>query len=393
MIALCRLIAKLLFSALLFPLRLFPVRKNRIVLLSNILSPDSVYSCSPKYIAEYLLKNRPGCYEIIFPLGKKRDPTALRKKGLTPVVLGSLKYYYYVLTAQVFVTTSQAITYIPFRRSQVIINTWHGGGAYKKSGAISMGSKAYKKDCEIASGRTRYFVSSSRKFTECIGPDLLIDEKKFLPIGLPRNDIFFTDYQERVSELKAHYGIPAQTKVILYAPTYRTVGNRFAKHQIGPYEIDFERTVQAFTERFGGEWVFAVRLHPSIAASITEMPEGVVNLSAHPDPQEVLCAADVLINDYSSIMWDFVQTRRPCFIFAPDYNEYEDNIGLYTPPSSWPFPFSTSNEQLRENIDKFDEADYAAQVQHYFDWMGNYETGTACARLTEVIDHACGVKD
>lgn len=85
---------------LLFPLRIFPIKKNRILLLENILNFDAQYNSNTKYISEYLLKNYPNVFEIIYPLGKERDFSIFKEKDITPVKLGSLKYYYYVMTSK-----------------------------------------------------------------------------------------------------------------------------------------------------------------------------------------------------------------------------------------------------------------------------------------------------
>ena len=104
-------------------------------------------------------------------------------------------------------------------------------------------------------------------------------------------------------------------------------------------------------------------------------------MSDYDDVQELLYTSDVLINDYSSIMWDFVQTKKPCFIFATDLEEYENSTGLYTKPSSWPFPLAENNKELIENIETFNNDDYLKNIQNYFKWMESFEEGHACEKL------------
>ncbi|MBC8532362.1 CDP-glycerol glycerophosphotransferase family protein [Christensenellaceae bacterium NSJ-53] len=381
-----RFISKLAMLVLLFPLRVFPVQKNRVLLLNNILNFNAKYACSPKYLAEYILEHYPQSFEVVFPLGKEIDGSSLISRGITVVRLGTLKYYYYVLTSKFFITTSGAISYIPFRKSQVVINTWHGGGAYKKMGIDTSDSFFYRQDCKITASKTSYFLSSNKYFSDIVERSLLIDRNKILEIGLPRNDIFFTDYSDISSRIKIKYGIDPNAKIVMYAPTYRTPGeNTFLTHQLGPYEIDSKSVIQALTTRFGGDWVFVLRLHPSIADQLQDIPENVIDMSGHDDIQELMCTADVLINDYSSTMWDFVQTRKPCFIFASDLKDYETNRGLYTKPSSWPFPLSTTNEELAQNILRFDEDKYAQDVAYYFKWMQNFEDGHACEKVCKLM--------
>lgn len=381
-----RFILKLGLLVLLFPMRLFPIKPNRVVLLNNILNFDAKYSCNTKYISEYLLKHYPDQFEIIYPLGKGVDGKELQKEGIITVQLGSLKYYYFALTSKFFITTSGAISYMPFHKNQTIINTWHGGGAYKKMGLDITDNFFYKLDCKLTEAKITYFLSSNKYFTDIIASSLLIKREKILEIGMPRNDIFFTDFSCTSKQVKAYYGISEDTHLILYAPTYRTPGeNSFLTHQLGPYEIDSQEVISALQSKFGGKWFFALRLHPSITNLIKTLPEDVINMSDYDDIQELMCAADILINDYSSTMWDFVQMRKPCFIFAKDIMEYESNLGLYTKPSSWPFPLAKSNAELVRNIRQFDCKKYAADVDKYFDWMNNYEKGYACERLCGIM--------
>jgi len=200
--------------------------------------------------------------------------------------------------------------------------------------------------------------------------------------------IFFKDYSNIAKKVKNHYKIDENKKIIMYAPTYRPFkGNPFfLKHELGPYEIDTELILEELKKKFSGEWVFVLRLHPSIAELIQKNSnEKVINVSDYDDIQELMCASDILINDYSSTMWDFVQTKKPCFIFAKDLDEYENSTGLYTQPSSWPFPLARNNQEFVENIRIFDNEKYLKDVEYYFNWMENYETGMACKQLCEMI--------
>lgn len=382
MLAFIRFSAKIGMLILLFPLRIFPIKKNRILLLNGILNFDGKYGCNSKYISEYLLKYYPNKFEIIYPLGKNRNFNELEKKGIKPVVRNSLKYYYYCLTSKIFITTNGAIAYIPFKKKQIVINTWHGGGAYKKMGLDTNDDFFYKLDCKLTENKTTYFISSNKYFSDIIQTSLLISKNKILEIGMPRNDIFFEKHDEIIEKVKSKFGINKETKIVLYAPTYRPKnGNYFLPHELGNYEIDVKSVISSLENRFKGNWIFGLRLHPSVAKLLKDLSENIINMSDYDDVQELLYTSDVLINDYSSIMWDFVQTKKPCFIFATDLEEYENSTGLYTKPSSWPFPLAENNKELIENIETFNNDDYLKNVQNYFKWMGNFEEGHACEKL------------
>lgn len=383
-----RYVIKIGFATLLLPLRIFRVKDNQIFLLNDLNAVDANYSSNPKYIAEYILGNHPGEYKIIYALGKKwfEEKESLPSE-MTYVKLFSLKYYFYAMTSKVFITTSGGISYIPFKKKQVVINSWHGGGAYKKMGMDTNDDATLRKALKISERKTTYFLSSNKYFTNAVNSSLLIPISKFVPTGLPRNDIFFKEPSDSIiASIKKKYDISQESKIVLYAPTYRTEEESiYAKHTIGPYDIDYEGVVKSLVNRFGGKWVFAIRLHPSISFEDIELPKNVINMSDYYDPQELFVAADVLINDYSSTMWDFSLTRKPCFIYASDLDNYNFKMGFYTEPSQWPFPLTETNEELFHAIETFDLKDYLKELDHYYSWMESYEKGTACKQIIELI--------
>lgn len=389
--AIIQLVLKLTFLISLFPLRIFKLKKNRIFLLNSLLSLEAKYSCNTKYIAEYILEKYNNKFEIIYPLEEKQKKDELSSKGIKVVRMKTLKYYYYILTSKVFITTNGSISYIPFRKSQIVINTWHGGGAYKKTGLDNNDTLANKINCKIIENKISYFISSNRYFTNVISKAFMIPEEKFLNIGLPRNDIFFHKNNKMIKKVKKYYSLSDESKIILYAPTYRTKnGDQMLKHELGPYELDYKKILKSLKEKFGGEWHFALRVHPSLVSQLKDIPKDIINMSGYDDVQELLYTSDILINDYSSIMWDFVQTRKPCFIYATDLKEYENSAGLYTKPSNWPFPLAETENELLKKIEEFDDMEYQKKIDYYFEWMGNFETGEACKKLVNIILKECG---
>jgi len=104
--------------------------------------------------------------------------------------------------------------------------------------------------------------------------------------------------------------------------------------------------------------------------------------------QELLLAADVLITDFSSAVWDFMLTGRPCFLFALDYDRYIETADVYTPMSEWPFPKARGNAELEENILAFDEKRYAEDCARHYVELGGCETGRAAQLVGErLLEH------
>ena len=107
------------------------------------------------------------------------------------------------------------------------------------------------------------------------------------------------------------------------------------------------------------------------------------------DMQDLLLAADILINDYSSSMWDFAYTHRPCFIFATDIEHYIKTTSWYTPMEKWPYSIARSNEELKNNILAFRESDYAVAVAEHYETLGCCENGKATETLCKIIEKIC----
>lgn len=385
--ALLRFSKKILMRTLMLPLRLCPVKKNRLVLM-NALAQN--YGDNPKSVAEYLLKHYPNTYEIIIPVKDTIANAALTEKGLTVVKYNSLKYFYYALTCQVFLTNSGGFSYLPMRKKQYIINTWHGGGAYKKCGMdMYEDTRLFRRDLKLAADKTDVFLSTCSRFTEVISASMLTPKEIFWEIGMPRNDAMLNPDPAVRQSVREKLGLKEEEKLILFAPTYRKPDDNYFKDSIAiSYGVDCDRVCKAMETRFGGKWRFAYRLHPCVV-NRDGLPGGdVMDLSDYPDMQELLLAADAMINDFSSSMWDFMLTGRPSFLFAIDLEHYIKTTQVYTPVEEWPFPRSTNNDDLEKSILNFDEDSYAAACRYHYTSLGGCETGKAtelvCRRIYEV---------
>lgn len=362
---------------------LFPVKSNRIF-FANFCT--SQYACNPKYLTEYLCKKYPDRFDIIWTEGVPEE--TCRTRGIRVAAKNSLRYYYYVLTSKVFVSNAGMPTYLPFRKKQITVATWHGGGLYKMAGVDTPAITGRdRQEFAQAAAATRLYLSSSRLFTERVIRQAFLYSGEVLDSGLPRNDLFFEPKEKQAAiarRVKERYGIGRDTKVILFAPTFR---GRFEHARGENHEgLNVEACLQAAEERFGGKWAFFYRMHHALAGN----GEGIgINVSDYPDMQEILCAADILITDYSSSMWDFALTGKPGFLFATDVESYESERDFYMPIEEWPYPVATSGEKLTEEIRRFDEQRHLAKVTRHLENLGSYEKGEACQMAGERIAAEC----
>ncbi len=373
---------------LLFPLRLFPVKKNRIVLCNDL---SYKYAGNPKVVGEYLRKNYPGKFDLVASVRDPQEFAHLSEFGITVVKFNSFQYFFKAVTCAVFVTNSGGYSYLPLRKKQCVINTWHGGGAYKKCGIYMYNdTPIFRKDLILAADRTTKFLSTCTRFSEVISDSMLVPRNLFWEIGMPRNDMLINPDEEYRAKIREKLGLKKDEKLILFAPTYRKVNDNYFKDSVAiSYGVDYDRVCAAMEKRFGGTWKFAVRYHPCVVNRGDLSNEGVMDLTDYGDMQELLLAADAMINDFSSSMWDFMLTGRPSFLFAVDLDHYVATTDVYTPVSEWPFPKSVNNDELEENILTFDEAAYAAACKRHYDSLGGCETGTATEIVCKYIDEIC----
>ena len=366
-------------------LRLFyilPVNERKIIFISW---EGKQYACNPKYIFEYMYNLYADKYIYVWSLSNKEKlPNIFSNVQICRYLTPS--HIYTMMTAKYIITSVTIEPCFPLRKGQIVIYTWHGGGAYKRISDIEI----YKKRKwsmsimrNIRSKMITYVISSCEEFTKIFHNIWNISQNKFLPIGMPRNDILFSYNDSIRDKVYKHYNINNDKKIVLYAPTYR--GDFRAPNNVDFLcNLDIENILKSLKNKYGKDFLFLYRAH-SFTNMYMENKPNVISASDYPDMQELLYAADILITDYSSSMWDFSLTFKPCFVFAPDLKKYQKEQGFYTPIEEWPFPIAETNEQLIENINNFNEENYKQAVRKHHVDLGSYENGTACEQFCRFV--------
>ena len=383
-----RYLKKKIMRAVLTPLKIIPIKKTRIFLINDL---GKNYSCNLKSISEYFIKYYPNKYDIIFSVANPEKYKDL-SKFITFVKYNSIKYFFYIMTSRVIVSNSGGYSYVPHRKKQTVINTHHGGGAYKKAGLDMFGDTYwFRKDMQLFGNSTDIFLSTNRVFSDVISKATLVPRENFWEIGMPRNDKMINGDAELAEKIRKTIGLKMGERLVLYAPTYRKPEDNYFQESVSiQYGIDPKMVCAALKERFGGQWKFGLRLHPCITNKEDYMLDDVIDLSTYEDMQDLLLVSDVMINDFSSSMWDFMLTGRPCFLFAKDRDHYIETTEVYTPVEEWPFPFATSNTELQKMILEFDEDKYVQDCKNNYEKLGGCETGRATELLVEKIIEICG---
>jgi CDP-glycerol glycerophosphotransferase len=363
---------------------IFPVEKNKVVFISQ---SGRQFFCNPKYIFKYMIEHYGGKYDYVWCLNDKNMlPDEYRKIGVKTVIYSSIKYIYHVMTAGFIISNRGSVdAWFPARKSQINVNTWHGGGSYKKasfdSPAFQKRRLSIKSRRDIRAKMTSYVISSCEKFTRNMSVEFNVPENKFLPIGMPRNDIFFVDTSEVKQKVYEYYRINTNTGIVLYAPTFR--GDYRFPDEFNP-KLDSEKILKELTIKYSKNFALLHRLHAGASKRNSEIYNSI-SVSDYPDMQELLCAADVLITDYSSSIWDFSFTYKPCFLYTPDLTKYEIESGFHVPIKTWPFPLAETNDELAENIRKFDSKKYINDINKHHKEYGSYETGHATEQFCKFL--------
>ena len=321
-----------------------PIKKKQVLFWA-----DSFYhyGCNPKYISEYLANND-NKYSLIWAFKKGVD--ASNVKDARVVRYGTIEYLFAINSSE-FIITNQRISsaYVLWKKKkgQKYIMTWHGSCPLKMIMADANKSKKFKKLMLLDSAMCDLILSDSDYFTNIVRRSFWYDGE-ILQKGLPRNDIFFDSNRRREAKEKICrlFGIDILKPIVLYAPTFRDDEECF------PYITKWTELKNALNTKFQDDVQIIVRLHPNMINSKPEREllrdESVINATKYDDMQELLCAADLLITDYSSCMFEISMLRKPCFLYTPDINTYERDF--YLPLSNLPFRIANTLQDLIENI-------------------------------------------
>ena len=367
------------------PLRLLPIKKNRILFTGLTGGNSYDYSCNPKYIYEYLKQHEQGQYEYVWAVSDPGRFSFLTREGVKLVKHFSPASFPYLLTAKVIVTNGSYAPWFAFRKKQYVINTWHGGGAYKNvENETPRADWATKQRARFCAGNIDLFLASCRTQENEMIRTTYQYKGEVLRAGTPRNDMLVKgDTQQAADRVREHFAIPKEGRIVLFAPTYRNL--RSQAH------LDGDALLKEL-EKSGEKWYLISRYHryQNESSNVRITGERILQGADYPDMQELLCAADVMITDYSSCVWDYGFLKRPCLLYVPDKAEYTEKNGFYVELDRWPYPQADTMEKLLEELsllltDPESMAAYRQRIEEHMKELGSYETGEAAAAVAEKI--------
>ncbi|WP_024344737.1 CDP-glycerol--glycerophosphate glycerophosphotransferase [Streptococcus equinus] len=274
------------------------------------------YGDNPKSICEYLRLNYPNIKLVWLSDKSEGFPNEVKV-----VKYGSVRAFWEQATSKVWIYNTRSFARIPKKNGQYYIQTWHASIGFKnvERAVESALSQNYIKSAKYDGCVTDLLISDSRVQTEYF--------KKFfwysgeiIECGLPRNDDLYYSYLNKAKkeQYKKELRLPRNSKVVLYAPTFRDNGN------VDYLKINFEKLRKCLQNGVGEDVYLLIRLHPNDSAmsKTLNFSDKVLDVTNFGDMQELLVIADALISDYSSSILDFILLEKPYIRFANDLEEY-----------------------------------------------------------------------
>ena len=215
---------------------------------------------------------------------------------------------------------------LKLRKETELIQLWHAMGAFKTVGYCRTGANTVSLTHRNYTGA----IVSSESIRDDYAKSFGISIDKVQALGVPRTDIFFDKSYEKNIKKKLYdkYPILKKKKVILFAPTFRGSGQNSAHYNFD--WIDFKK----LKDNFSKDYVCIIKLHPFIknrADYDFSNDEFYLDLTSEREINDLLFITDVLITDYSSVIFEYSFFERPVVFFVPDLEDYRNSRDFYYP--------------------------------------------------------------
>jgi CDP-glycerol glycerophosphotransferase len=340
------------------------------------------YSDSPRAIHEELVR-RGAPLEHLWVV---QDGQCEVPPSATVVRDGSREHHDALATARYVVANDHFPDWFARRPEQVCLQTWHGVPlkrlGFDVTARRNQGNRFTRWDQQVDNWQ---YVLSPNRFSTPILRRAYAVEGEMLESGYPRDDVLAgADREARTQELRRRLGIPDGKRTVLYAPTYRD----HVYDQRGRYRLDLHLDLERLRAAVGDDTVILFRKHHYIVDPVPTHPHGFIrDVSRYPDGTELMLAADVLVTDYSSMMFDYANTGRPMLFFTYDLDAYADEIrGFYVDFTEIvPGPLLRTTDELGEALGDLDGV-RRAHAPRYDEFVRKFcelDDGQASARVVD----------
>lgn len=328
------------------------------------------YSDSTRVIYEAMLDDsRFADYKIYWAFTHPENYPFIPHK----VNINSVKYFNIALRARCWVSNVIVERALNFKGIHTFyFHTTHGilckldGKDSIDSQNFKTLSREHKWDCCLASSEFEKYVYAGM-FGIPIG--------RMKVIGMPKNDILVNHTKQYRESLRKKLGIADGKIAILYAPTFREEAN---------FNEVFDVDVKLWHKILGPDYVLLYRAHPVVSTSDKQNNDFFIDVTHYEVVEDIMIAADILVSDYSGIIFDYCIMEKPIFLWPYDYDKYNKIRGLYFDIRK-ELP---SKENQTELLYMIRESDYSEIVSKYVvPFKNKYETeyGNATKQSLDII--------
>lgn len=300
------------------------IKKNRVLFLSDV---REKLGGNLEMMDNYIQDDK---YEKVYCLKKSRQEKVGFKK--------QLKKMYLICTSEYILLDDfcSLISFMKVKKGQKVCQLWHGPGAFKKFGIGRKDKKLGRITKYLTHRNYTDAIVTSKEIKWCYANAFGMSEDDVHVVGFPRTDMFFDEkYKKNTREsLYQEYPQFKNKKVIMFAPTYRGVSLPKSFYDYSKLELEKIR------KKLGKDYVFVIKMHPGLAENeertmfekeLEKHPDFYYNFTHYRDINDLLLITDILITDYSSVIFDYLLVDKPIIYFAYDLEEYEEGRGLYFP--------------------------------------------------------------
>ena len=369
---------KMIFSKICF---IFKINNKKIV-FDNFNGRG--YGCNPKYIAEEIIKENLN-YKMVWLVQNMNEEIP---KQIKKVKYGSISALYELATAKIWIDNVRNYKGVPKKKNQFYIQTWHGTLGFKKveEEAEAFLSANYVKDAKN-DGKITDIMMTDNSIQENIFKNHYWYNGKVLVKGIPKNDIL-TNVPEGLKEkVYRYFNIDMDKKIVLYAPTFRNNAN------MNVYKFDYHYCCKVLSEKFGGQFVMLLRLHPNICQydNLFEYDDMVLNASNYPDIQELVAVCNIGISDYSGVDFDVSRMGKPLFLICKDLNTYvKEERQFILELETLPFKVNITEKEMIEDIKMFSQEEYNIKCNDFFKKINLVSSDHASIDVVNIIKEKIG---
>ena len=294
-----------------------PIVKNQIAFMSG--RRDEIGG-NPEYVYN-LIKDRK---DIEFKFLMFSDPAGHRR------IKNVIKFLKLYATSKVVIVDDyfRLLNLVTKREDVKLFQLWHACGAFKTFGFTRLGKKGGPKQTDPNHRMYDYAIVSSQEIAKHYAEGFGLSDENVVATGIPRTDIFMdeeyankvrTSFYERYPQLK-------NKKILLFAPTFRGNGQMSAFYPIDAFDIE-----KAY-EGLGGEYAILIKLHPFCKERF-EIPnqysDVIIDMSEDDELNDLLFVTDLLVTDYSSVIFEASLLNIPMMFYAFDLYDYIASRDFY----------------------------------------------------------------